>query len=581
MGIITRVIFSGLLLSLFFQLNAQKTPAEVDAVIKDYNERAEKFIQEGDLREAAKYLNKSAYLLQNNGRNNEAIAYFQRLLEINQELNNQNGLMIIHNNIGMIYSDLEQFDDAVPHFKNGLKLSKKLGKKVTTVTGLTNLAVALQGLDRYKESNKHIEEAILLAKELNNLRLLRSLYGLQYENYDKLGDSERARESFNLYLSFDKQVKKDEMMQVKRDAKSEVSKAYAEKQHTEQELEVKKEELKITTDSLQKAEELTEEQKLLIELKESQLREERLKSRYIIRVLIIISLFAVVLTFLFILIIRANKKIKNQKNILDRQNKNIKASIRYAETIQKAILPEESLLKTYFESFLIFRPKDIVSGDFYWFSKARGTNSNKGSLFVAVVDCTGHGVPGAFMSMIGNSLLNEMINERRMESPEEILEQLNFEIRKALRQDKTDNTDGMDMSLCRFDKISGEELKVVFAGAKRNLLIVNNGGKGIEKLKGDRKSIGGIEEKVKRLKFSNKEAILNKGTRIYLSTDGIIDQNGPDRKRFGSKKLEELLEETVNLSVEEQKEKINQELNNFMKNEEQRDDITLIGLKVL
>lgn len=581
MGIIIRVAFSGILLSLFFQLIAQNTPAEVDAVIKDYNERAEKFIQEGDLREAAKYFNKSAYLLQNNGRNKEAITYFQRLLEINQELNNQNGLMIIHNNIGMIYSDLEQFDDAIPHLKNGLQLSKKLGKKVTTVTGLTNLAAAFQGLGRHKESNKQLEEAILLAKELNNLRLLRSLYGLQYENYDKLGDSEQARESFDLYLSFDKQIKKDEMMQVKRDAKSEVSKAYAEKQHTEQELEIKKEELKITSDSLQKVEELTEEQKLLIELKESQLREERLKSKYITRVLIIISLFAIVLTFLFILIIRANKKIKNQKDILDRQNKNIRASIRYAETIQKAILPEESLLNIYFEPFLIYRPKDIVSGDFYWFSKAKGTNSNKGSLFVAVVDCTGHGVPGAFMSMIGNSLLNEMINERRMESPEEILDQLDFEIRKALRQDKTDNTDGMDLSLCRFDKINGKELKVLFAGAKRNLLIVNNGSEAIEKLKGDRKSIGGIEEKVKKLKFSNKEAILNKGARIYLSTDGIIDQNGPDRKRFGSRKLEELIEETVNLPVEEQKEKINQELDNFMKDEEQRDDITLLGLRVL
>ena len=297
--------------------------------------------------------------------------------------------------------------------------------------------------------------------------------------------------------------------------------------------------------------------------------------------LIIISLFTGVLTFLLILIIRANKKIKNQKNILDRQNKNIKASIRYAETIQQAILPEQSLLNAYFESFLIYRPKDIVSGDFYWFSKTKGTASNHSALFVAVVDCTGHGVPGAFMSMIGNSLLNEMINERRMESPKEILDQLNHEIRKALRQDRTDNTDGMDLSLCRFEKTNKKELKLVFSGAKRNIYILSGDTPVIKKLKGDRKSIGGIEEKIKNINFSNREAILNKGDRIYLSTDGIIDQNGPDRKRFGSKKLEELLIETCNLPVDEQKGRIDKELNDFMKNEEQRDDITLLGLKVI
>ncbi len=562
------------------QLTAQNLASDIDLKIKEYDSRAGECIEEGKLTEAARYYSKSAFLLQNNYRFEEAIDYFKQVLSINEKLNNQNGLMIVNNNIGMIYSDLEQYNNAIPYLEKGLQLSRRLSDKEGIIAGLTNMAVALQGLKRYKESNTKLEEAVKLAKEVNNLRLLHSSYGLMYDNYDKMGDSEKAHEYFELYLSFDKEIKKQEISKVKSKAKSEVSKAYAEKQITEEELKNKEEELKITADSLQKAEELTREQKLELELKESQLREEKLKRVYMSRVLVVISFFSAILTFLLILIIRANKKIKNQKNILDRQNKNIRASIRYAETIQQAILPEDSLLNNYFESFLIYKPKDIVSGDFYWFSKLNGRKSVMDSLFVAVVDCTGHGVPGAFMSMIGNSLLNEMINERNIESPKEILNLLNEEIRKSLRQDQTDNNDGMDLILCRFDKLNKNEIRLVFAGAKRTLYVIHKDNPELVKLKGDRKSIGGIENDNKGIEFSNHEVKLGKGDCIYLSTDGIIDQNGPDRKRFGSKRLEDLIVNNYRLSVNEQSENIIRELNKFMQTEEQRDDITLLGLRI-
>jgi len=563
------------------QLAAQTNPTEIRSKIREYDLKAEEYLEENNLNEAAKYLSKSAFLLQNNYHYEEAISYFKRVLDINDRLNNQKGLMVVYNNIGMIYSDLEQYSSALPYLENGLKLSREFSDKEGIIAGLNNLAVALQGLKRYEESNKKLEEAVKLAKETNNLKLLHNSYGLIYDNYDKLGNSEKAHEYFELYLSFDKELKKQEISQVKSEAKSEVTKAYAEKQLTENELEIKKEELKITTFSLQKAEELTREQKLELELTEAQLREEKLKSAYKSRVLIVISFFSIILTFLLILIIRANNKIKNQKDTLDRQNKNINASIRYAETIQQAILPDESLLNKYFESFLIFRPKDIVSGDFYWFSKSGSFKSDKGSFFIAVVDCTGHGVPGAFMSMIGNSLLNEMVNERKIESPNEILELLNNDIRKSLRQDQTDNNDGMDLLLCRFDKLNNNGIRLIFAGAKRTLYIIHNDNPELIKLKGERKSIGGIEDTREKVSFKNHEVHLKKGDSIYLSTDGIIDQNGPNRKRFGSNRLESLLSDCYKLSIQEQESNINKELNNFMQSEEQRDDITLLGLRIL
>ena len=563
------------------QLPAQNNQPEIKIKIREYDLKAKEFLKEGNLTGAAKYFSRSAFLLQNNYQYEEAISYFKKVLDINEQLNNKKGLMIVHNNIGMIYSDLEQFNNALPYLEKGLQLSRELSDKEGIIAGLTNLALALQGLERYQESNKKLEEAVLLAKEINNLRLLHSSYGLMYNNYDKLGDSENAHKYFELYLSFDKEIKKQEIRQVKSEAKSEVSKAYAEKQMTEEELKIKEEELKITSDSLQKAEELTREQKLELELRESQLRAEKLKRAYISGVLVVISFFSIILTFLLILIIRANRKIKYQKNTLDRQNKNIKASIRYAETIQQAILPEDSLLNNYFESFLIFRPKDIVSGDFYWFSKLNSYKPDVDSMFVAVVDCTGHGVPGAFMSMIGNSLLNEMINERRIESPKEILGALNNEIRKSLRQDQTDNNDGMDLLLCRFDKLKKNGLKMVFAGAKRSLYLIRKGDHELIRLKGDRKSIGGVENISKKPDFNNHEVLLGKGDCVYMSTDGIIDQNGPDRKRFGSKRFEAMIVDNFGLSIKEQRENINKEIDNFMHSEEQRDDITILGLRIL
>jgi serine phosphatase RsbU (regulator of sigma subunit) len=574
---LTYVIFS----LLNIQLAAQIEQSDFRIKIKEYDLKAQEFLKEGNLTEAAKYFSMSAFIMQNNYQYEEAINYFKQVLNINEKLDNKKGLMVVDNNIGMIYSDLEQFDNALPYLEKGLQLSRELSEKESIITGLTNLALVLQGLKKYEESNRRLDEAIRLAKEINNLKLLHSSYGLMYENYDKLGDSEKAHEYFELYLSFDKELKKQEISQVKSKARSDVSKAYAEKELTEEELRIKKEELKVTSDSLEKTAELTREQKLELELTESQLREERLKRTYISRVLIVISFFSIILTFLLILIKRANKKIKNQKDTLDRQNKNIKASIRYAETIQQAILPEDSLLNKFFESFLIFRPKDIVSGDFYWFSKLNSRKLKIDTLFVAVVDCTGHGVPGAFMSMIGNSLLNEMINEKKNESPKEILDLLNEKIRKSLRQDQTDNNDGMDLLLCRFDKSDKNGLKLVFAGAKRSLYIIRKGNSQLMKFKGDRKSIGGVDNINRKTGFNNHEVLLNKGDCVYLATDGIIDQNGPDRKRFGSKRFEDMIVSNFGLSIKEQKENINGEIDNYMQSEEQRDDITLLGLKII
>ncbi|MBN2613404.1 MAG: SpoIIE family protein phosphatase [Bacteroidales bacterium] len=565
---------------------AQLSPA-LQKEISTNDEQAEKHISEGNLAEAAKLYNHSAYILRNHHQHETAAGYYLKILDLNKQLNNQRGLLITYNNLGMTYLDAEQYGKALPQLEKGLELSRKIDTKEAVISAITNIAVALQGLERYQESNQRLEPAIQMAKDINDLKLLRRCYGIVYENYEKLGQSEKSYQFFELYSSLDKEIKKLEMKQVKQEAETEVNKAQADKQLTEAELKIKKEELEITTDSLVKVEKLTREQRLELEVKNAELREKdallklkNLRIRFITIGLIVLLSFSLALTFLLIKLRIANKQIRSQRDLLERQNKNITASIRYAMTIQQAMLPDQEMLGKLFDSFIIYRPKDIVSGDFYWISGFDEKRADKNKYYVAVVDCTGHGVPGAFMSMIGNRLLNEIVNERQVEEPEEILEILNNEVRIALRQEQTDNNDGMDLTLCRFEKQGNSGLKLIFAGAKRTMYIFKHAENELIALKGDRKSIGGVGEKKETLKFTRHEMLISAGDILYMLTDGIIDQNGQDKKRFGSSRVEELIRAIHKEDIKKQKDLLEKELSEYMGNVEQRDDITLIGLLV-
>lgn len=268
----------------------------------------------------------------------------------------------------------------------------------------------------------------------------------------------------------------------------------------------------------------------------------------------------------------------NAYKIINTKNQHINSSIRYAQNIQKAILPIKKAIDQHFESFIIFRPKDVVSGDFYWYSHLPAVENLTAKTFIAVVDCTGHGVPGAFMSLIGNRLLNEIVNERKVTNPRKILELLNKGVIAALKQDQTDNNDGLDICLCCFEKNEEAKTMITFSGAKRPLIYYSQ--QQIQLLRGDRKSIGGIKSKRNKTEFTNQELILQKGDIAYLTSDGLIDQNAKNRKRFGTLRFIKLLKNNAKLSLEDQKHEIENALDFYQNKEEQRDDITVIGLKI-
>lgn len=269
-------------------------------------------------------------------------------------------------------------------------------------------------------------------------------------------------------------------------------------------------------------------------------------------------------------------ELEQVNDLLIRHTQNIEASIWYAHTIQKAILPTKELIDSFFDNFIVFKPRDIVSGDFYWFYHLPNENSVR--CIIAVVDCTGHGVPGALMSMIGSRLLSEIIADRKVYDPAEILLQLNKLVNIVLKQNSEENIDGMDVSLCLIEKTESNTVNLVFAGANRPLYILRDGAKSIEVHRGNRKTIGGIIPDLDA-EFENHQLTLNQRDMIFLSTDGYIDQNGNDGKKISSIRLQQMIVEKSSMNMQEIGEFLDISFDEFRGKEQQRDDVTVIGLR--
>lgn len=295
-------------------------------------------------------------------------------------------------------------------------------------------------------------------------------------------------------------------------------------------------------------------------------------------------------------IILQNKELKRQHQHIEEKNDQLRAqhlhihnSIRAAQTIQQAILPQESVLQDLlFDYFVLFRPRHIVSGDFYWISSV-GTQfqtaiqaSQYSKTLFAVVDSTGHGVPGAFMSMVGNTLLDRIVKIERVTKPSEVLQQLNLEIFLALQQNRTNNDEGMEMAICSFEKISDTQTKVTFAGARRPLYVVRNGlsttRKNLHIIKGARRYIGG--KRNIDAKFTDEELILENGDAIYMCSDGYADQNNVQRRKFGSERLANTLLENVQWPMAKQQQMLTDMLEAHQDGSEQRDDILVAGVRI-
>lgn len=270
-----------------------------------------------------------------------------------------------------------------------------------------------------------------------------------------------------------------------------------------------------------------------------------------------------------------NKEVIEQKTVIEHHNIEITDSIKYAKNIQEALLPSLNEIGNLFaNSFVLYMPKDIVSGDFYWFAQ------NGDTRFIAAVDCTGHGVPGAFMSIVGNTLLNEIVNEKKITTPGDILLELHKGVKIALNQNakEFERRDGMDITLCAFNSNANE---IQYAGANRPLWIYRKDkGYELEIIKATKYPIGGLELEESRV-YQNHIVPVSKGDCLYLFSDGYADQfGGPKGKKFMLTNLQKTLLQNVELPMEVQKQKLMDAFMDWKYDAEQIDDVLVIGIRI-
>lgn len=268
---------------------------------------------------------------------------------------------------------------------------------------------------------------------------------------------------------------------------------------------------------------------------------------------------------------------------IEEKNRDITESINYASKIQQAIIPDfEEIAEHLNEAFVIYKPKDIVSGDFYWFNKLSivaddgSENGDRVRVLIGTVDCTGHGVPGAMMAVIGHSLLDKIVKEEKITEPASILDNLNKGIIHTLKQNEENSymNDGMDVALCSVDVTKKE---VQFSAAYRPLFWVRDGK--LQELKGDKFPVGGSQFARDR-KFTNHKIEVGKGDCIYLFTDGYCDQfGGPNNKKFMAKRLIDALESNHKKPMDEQKDVLERMFEDWKGEYEQIDDVAFIGIK--
>ncbi|MCS6905630.1 MAG: response regulator [Bacteroidia bacterium] len=271
---------------------------------------------------------------------------------------------------------------------------------------------------------------------------------------------------------------------------------------------------------------------------------------------------------------KALSQLQETQNKLAEINNELLDSITYAARLQEALMPPKEYIKSLFpESFIFFQPRNIVSGDFYWFHKRR----NK--VFVAVADCTGHGVPGAFMSILGLNMLNNLVEERGITEPSSILEEMDYEIEIKLNQKGKGqlSKDGMDIALCNFDF---RLRSLQYACAMRSIILISNGS--LIELKGERHPVGGAQ--YENNIFTNHRHELLPGDVIYLFSDGYTDQfggEGPHYKKFGIKRFQQLLLDIHTFDMDFQCNILQEEFNKWKGQNSQLDDVLVLGLRFI
>ncbi|OFX44255.1 MAG: hypothetical protein A2046_14020 [Bacteroidetes bacterium GWA2_30_7] len=579
----------------------------------------------GNEKDIASCLMNIGSVYKDNSNLEKAFEYYKNSLKIFEKISDKRGIASCYSNIGTYYEMYENFKLAIEYYEKAITIKEVLGDKYgisLLFSNLANINIRLadsknitkqQAEQYYKESVKYSSQALTLAKETSSLPRVNTAYQALYKGWGKLNNYKKAFEYAELFININDSLLSTEKAKILE----------------EMEAKYQSEKKQLNIEKLENEKKLQNE---TIARKDAENRKQRILIFSFIAGFITILIFSILLFRLFTQkkkafkllslkneeILQKNEEINTQKEEIESQrdivilqkehietiHKEVTDSINYAKYIQEAVIPSnlkiDKLLDDY---FILFKPKNIVSGDFYWI-----TNVNEW-LIIAVADCTGHGVPGAFMSMLGISFLNEIVRKQEVKQANEVLNLLRISIIDALSQTgkNEEQKDGMDISLVVIksqipsfkSKVPSSELlesyNAQWAGANNPLWIIRNiknlsGLKenkdllnfqnlaNLEEFKGDKMPIA-IHDNM--IDFTNHELILQKDDIIYLMTDGYEDQFGGTKgRKFLSKNLKQLLIANCQLSMEEQKQVLEKTLNEWIGEGEQIDDITVLGIRI-
>jgi serine phosphatase RsbU (regulator of sigma subunit)/predicted negative regulator of RcsB-dependent stress response len=463
-----------------------------------------------------------------------ALFYLTEGLKIADELGDEEMQAIGSYNIGNVYQKQKKMDEAVVLYKRSLELSKKNNNYEGIATCLETLAQIAFEQNNKKEAISLFEEAYEKATFMNNKELIQSIADKLSHAYESIGDYKRSLLYHKIFVSV-----KDSLFDqaTARKLTSEILKYEHEKE-------------KILLEREQ-------------EKKQAIARSEAFKKDLILSASV---LFLIVVSIFTFIIFRRLKENRKQKDIIETQRNEMIDSINYAKRIQFALLAHADLLNNNLpEHFILFNPKDIVSGDFYWATKKAD------HFYLAVCDSTGHGVPGAFMSLLNISFLNEAINEKNILAPNKVLDH----VRQRLLENMDGGQDGMDAVIIKIPA-NNKNLKIEYAAANNSPILIRNGE--ILELPKDKMPVG-KGEVIKDFELQTIE--LQKGDNLYLYTDGFADQfGGPKGKKFKYKQLNQLLQAHVNDPMNKQQEILNSAIQNWKGDLEQVDDICIIGIRI-
>jgi len=501
-----------------------------------------------------------------------ALIYYNNALKISEELGEKRKVADVYNSIGTTYFNKKDLENATTNDQKALDIFTAIGDQEGTAESMHNIAKTYYAANKYADAMKMDESALDITKRIHSPGTESTILQLLNSIYEKTNQVAKAYSSYKDFTRINDSLNSE--------------------QNTRQ---IVQAQLAHKFEKEQQAASLEEEKRTAVANAEA--KRQKAILYFVIGILILVLAFAAFMVNRFVLIRKQKKTIEAQKGevenknkIIEEKNKDITDSIHYARDIQRALMPGENEFKEIFpESFVLYMPKDIVSGDFYWMAE------KDGKVLLLAADCTGHGVPGALMSMIGVSLFNETVDKKDITLPGSIL----AEVRKGIMQtfrpkhEGQQHRDGMDAALCCIDK---ETLKVEFAGAYNPLWIVKapSSPKGgiteiIPPSEGQREAIMeytpdkqpvGVQEGQKDT-FSTQTLQLEKGDTLYLFSDGYADQfGGPNGKKFKYKQFQEKILEIRHHPLAEQKKELERVFTEWKGDLEQVDDVLIIGVRV-